>query len=146
MKLEVGMYVRTKYGIIEKIEDVLEFDGTDYYLNSFHTAVKLDKETNVAGSKGKVIKASYNIIDLIEKGDLLEIEFFSPRYQERVIRLFEADYVENKTIRLTNSKCVLNIFNGEWSNEDSGLEPIIKLIVTKEQFNQIAYVVDKEGK
>lgn len=89
MNLEVGMYVRTKYGIIEKIEDVLEFDGTDYYLNSFHTAIKVDRETNVAGSKGKIIKASFNILDLIEGADLVVIEYYVSKYRERISRIFE---------------------------------------------------------
>lgn len=126
MKLEVGMYVRTKYGIIEKIEDVLEFDGTDYYLNSFHTAVKLDKETNVAGSKGKVIKASYNIIDLIEVGDYVN--------DYKILDMVDVKDSNEKAFTIFQHKGTDTIYF--YSNED------IKSIVTKEQFESMKYEVE----
>lgn len=130
MKLEIGMYVRTNYGIIEKIEDVLEFDGTDYYLNSFHTAVKLDKETNAAGSKGKVIKASYNIIDLIEEGDYVN--------DYKILDMVDVKDSNEKAFTIFQHKGTDTIYF--YSNED------IKSIVTKEQFESIQYVIKKERK
>ena len=125
MKLEVGMYVRTKYGIIEKIEDVLEFDGTDYYLNSFHTAVKVDKENDVAGSKGQITRASFNIRDLIEVGDYVNGHLVTKISKDGFIWLEGYDiygtwnYVD---------------FINEWGDN-------IKSIVTKEQFESMKYEV-----
>lgn len=51
MKLEVGMYARTKKGKIFKINEI-NVVGKYYYLDI--------KETH------EIIKASYNIVDLIE--------------------------------------------------------------------------------
>lgn len=55
MKLEVGMYVRTKDGRIDKIEDIrndfIYIENSDY------------------GYRKDYFKASHNIIDLIEEGD-----------------------------------------------------------------------------
>lgn len=53
MKLEVGMYVRTKNGVIAKIKDIGNFIFTD------------KREFG----KHYITKASYNLIDLIEVGD-----------------------------------------------------------------------------
>lgn len=135
------MYVRTKYGIIEKIEDVLEFDGTDYYLNSFHTAVKVDRETNVAGNKGRITKASYNITDLIEENDLVVIEYYVSRYRKRISRIFEVTKDGNK-LYFDNRHCC-------WSYDllkhkflqAKGYNPKIKSVLTKEQFESMKYEV-----
>lgn len=133
MKLEAGMYVRTSYGIIEKIEDVLEFDGIDYYLNSFHTAVKVDKETDVAGSKGKITKASHNIIDLIEIGD-----YVNGQKVNKII--VDKDISNNDKLKFGDDDLVLTFK----SNHDTYYLYVeyIESILTKEQFNQIAYVVE----
>lgn len=126
MKLEVGMYVRTKYGIIEKIEDVLEFDGTDYYLNSFHTAVKVDKENDVAGSKGQITRASFNIIDLIEVGDYVN--------DYKILDMVDVKDSNEKAFTIFQHKGTDTIYF--YSNED------IKSIVTKEQFESVKYEVE----
>ena len=89
--------------------------------------------------KGKETKASFNIIDLIEENDLLEIEYYSPRYKERVTRLFEVDYKYNEYISLKNSYCTFQLKNGEYSESDKKLNPIIKSVVTKEKFDSIKY-------
>jgi hypothetical protein len=70
MKLEVGMFIRTNLGI-EKI-------------------ISLESEYNVliAGvgtkqgfiQKKRVLKSSFNLIDLIEVGDLLRIHLYSEIY------------------------------------------------------------------
>ena len=126
MKLEVGMYVRTKYGIIEKIEDVLEFDGTDYYLNSFHTAVKVDKENDVAGSKEQITRASFNIIDLIEVGDYVN--------DYKILDMVDVKDSNEKAFTIFQHKGTDTIYF--YSNED------IKSIVTKEQFESVKYEVE----
>ena len=66
MKLELGMHVRTKDGIIAKIEQIIDdeihfnikpifSDGEELGYNWFYIK--------------DVVQASYNIIDLIEVGD-----------------------------------------------------------------------------
>lgn len=57
MKLEVGMYIRTKDGIISKIISIKNLDERAYLLNGFYF------------NKDVIKKASYNIIDILEVGD-----------------------------------------------------------------------------
>lgn len=57
MKLEVGLYVRTKDGIISKIISIKNLDERAYLLNGFYL------------NKDVIKKASYNIIDILEVGD-----------------------------------------------------------------------------
>ena len=68
MKLEVGLYFRTKGGTIGKIDSMTE-DGSEIYFDT--KPIFSDEEE--FGSKWcyatDIIKASHNIIDLIEVGD-----------------------------------------------------------------------------
>lgn len=124
MKLEVGMYARTIRGKIFKVNEI-NVVGKYYYLD-------VRKER-------KIVKADYDIIDLIEQDDLIEIEFYSPRYKKRVTRLFAVELKNNNDIIFANTHCQLIILNGSWNNEDKLLKPVFKSIVTKEQFESIKY-------
>lgn len=119
--MKVGDYVRTK-------------KGTIYQFNS--TSSKA-----LSGAKKYMVKSSPNIIDLIEEHDLLKIEYYSLRYNERVIRLFEVTFKDNEYINLSNAKCEFMLVNGDFNKGDKELEPIIKSIVTKEQFESMEYKV-----
>ena len=144
MKLELreNMYVRNWYGRIAKIEYIE--DNTAYCDNWLYqsyedhiTFINLDDEEDI----DEILKASYNIIDLIEEKDLLEIEYFSLRYEKRVTRLFEVTYKEGRFINLDNAKCQFMLIDNDWTDNDKELEPIIKSIVTHEQMEQMAYRV-----
>lgn len=132
MDLKTNMYVRTKDGKIAKFIKYDEEDKeelvTDYY--EYSTIWIKD-----------VTKASHNIIEILEEKDLVEIEYYSPRYKERITRLFEVDFKHKDNITFGNTHCQLNIFDGEWGNHDQLLEPVIKSIVTREQFEQMQYKV-----
>ena len=137
-KLEPNMYVRTKDGKIAKFikydEEDKEELATDYY--EYSTIWIKD-----------VIKASHNIIDLIEEKDFCEIEFYSERYKERVKRIFEVGYVARgklSHINFENAHCQLDIINGEWSNHGKCLNPNIKSIVTKEMFSSMEYKLEDD--
>ena len=95
MELEVGMYVRTKHHGILKYGDRFLFDDD-------------------------ILKASHNIIDLIEAGDYVN--------GERVCAVEK--YEEGKFT-------VLALF------EDYCTQQNIKSIVTKEQFESMRYEVSK---
>ncbi len=128
MESKEGMYVRTPLGIAKYLG---KYDN----IGSLHEFDKLDEELwsgDIYGvvfdcdMKEIVLKASYNIIDLIEVGDYVngfkvtsvqEVE--EPYYPKRL--LFVEEPQDN----------VLKVFN----NED------IKSIVTKEQFENMAYKV-----
>lgn len=113
MKLEVGMYVRTLNGIVKiyKIQDNV-MEDTKGHLHY-----------------GDFVKASYNIIDLIEVGDYVN--------GSKVVNInydlnYDADIVESITIFDYSIEG-----NGILHNEE------IKSIVTKEQMEQIAYKVEE---
>ena len=113
MKLEVVMYVRTltlsgfsRIGKLEKIDDICITD-------------------NGAVDKTQIIKASNNIIDLLEVGDYVN--------GSKVMNIVEEDGTKYLVLDRDGVYC------------DSCLEPSsdkdIKSIVTKEQFESISYKV-----
>ena len=133
MKLEVGMYVRTKDGIskcikvtpIRENSFMYQFDREVYEDVYFLTYSELEK-----------YKSSSNIIDLIEVGDYLN--GFKVSKIER--------YDTNTIIKIGNS--TFNVLEGEKIytpsyDNNNGYEKIEKLksIVTKEQMEQMAYKV-----
>ena len=101
MKLEVGMYVRTKDKIvkIEKISDGVMWDTQGHV------------------HFGDFIKASHNIIDLIEEGDLMYIDISPDNYGGIVVpRVAET----------------LNELD-KWKERFASGECILKKVLTKEQ-------------
>lgn len=138
MKLEVGMYVR----LVNDVEDIVVINKI---ANVFETTILTENDGSIYQgeyTKENVIKASYNIIDLIEEKDLLEIEYFSLRYEKRVTRLFEVTYKEGRFINLNNAKCQFMLIDNDWTDNDKELEPIIKSVVTKEQFESMKYSLE----
>lgn len=113
MKLELkeNMYVRTKDGIIAKvdyIDDNTIFFDKDLY-RTYSDGINFLEKDNLE----RIVKASHNIIDLIEVGDY--------------VNGFPVIHKENDIL-----KCGLLVQFKE--NE-------IKSIVTKEQMEQMAYKV-----
>ena len=120
MELEVGMYVRTKNGMIAKIiGKVLEPDN--YYFQCWVTDRYLcicDDTEYLCDSD--VIKANYNIIDLIEVGD----------------------YVNGyKTFEKDDYLWIERLDNHETPHFTRIDYLDIKSIVTKEQFESMQYRV-----
>lgn len=138
-ELKVGNYIRTKdKNGVQYIRKIMVLpDDTRY------GSIVVDKDIhNVKWvSKKNVLKVSENIMDLIEENDLLNIEYYSPRYEERVTRLFEVNYRYGEYLSLKNAYCGFTLVNNEFRETDRRLEPIIKSIVTKEQFNSLKYEV-----
>ena len=112
MKLEVGMYVRTKYGI-SKIDENRRIE-----YGFMHPVVDILK-------KEVIIKASHNIIDLVEKNDFVNGH-----------RVIEVDR-ESLELYIENSMygCGCETINGDRD---------IKSIVTKEQMEAMQYKVVEE--
>lgn len=134
-KLEPNMYVR----LVNDVEDIVVINKI---ANVFETTILTENDGSIYQgeyTKENVVKASYNIIDLIEEKDLLEIEYFSLRYEKRVIRLFEVTYKEGRFINLDNAKCQFMLIDNDWTDNDKELEPIIKSIVTKEMYSSVKY-------
>ena len=135
MKLELrkNMYVRTKDGIIDKV--IIDYNG--------HCASPNCECKHISCAKNyydedKIVKASYNIIDILEVGDYLN--GFKVSKIER--------YDTNTIIKIGNS--TFNVLEGEKIytpsyDNNNGYKKIEKLksIVTKEQIEQIAYKVEE---
>ena len=122
-KLEVGMYVRT-IGGIERLKK--ENDNGWFFEKSM-----IIKPDNI---EKYIIKASFNITDLIQEGDYLN--GFKVSKIER--------YDTNTIIKIGNS--TFNVLEGEKIytpsyDNNNGYEKIEKLksIVTKEQFSSMEY-------
>lgn len=137
MKLEVGQFARLKSGYICKIININDFREPNM---KYGVEANYLKDVMFIGDDD-IVKASYKIMDLIEEKDLLEIEYFSLRYEKRVTRLFEVTYKEGRFINLDNAKCQFMLIDNDWTDNDNELEPIIKSILTKEQMEQMAYKV-----
>ena len=116
MKLEVGQFVRfkDKRGI-EYIRKIVEIPEDNRYASLY-----LDKEANYSHglSPKNVIKASFNIIDLIKAEDYVN--------GKKV-------YSIGLTIGILNT---INFIDGTFIIVDD-----IKSIVTKEQFEQMSYKI-----
>ena len=141
--MKVGDYVRTKRGQIYKITDLKGYYENDKLIED-RQYVYIDNHFSgwdLGQFKELIIKSNPNIIVLFEEHDLVVIEYYSLRYDERVTRLFEVTYKDNKNIILDNAKCSFMLINNDFNDEDKKLEPIIKSIVTKEQFSQMEYKV-----
>lgn len=119
MKLEEGMYVRTKKGMMAKIISKEDVSGS---LHKEEIVFILDNGNRLALNSRKVIKASHNIIDLIEVGD-----YVNGLVVTRIC--FDEETGER----------YLNMYGSisDWNNED------IKSIVTKEQFESMKYKVEQ---
>ena len=120
-ELRENMYIRTKDGIIAKvdyIDDNTIFFDKDLY-RTYGDSINFLEKDNLE----KIVKASYNIIDILEKGDYVngdKIEYIDDC--KGAMREFYYDY-ENP-----------NDDVGHWQEE-------IKTIITHEQMEQMAYKV-----
>lgn len=140
--MKVGDYVRTNYGTIFKIENMVEIDvdGTWFKSKVKENSIIKDLPRFMYDEEDEIInKSSPNILELLEEHDFITIEYYSLRYDERVERIFEVDYKDNEFTTLKNAYCDFMLKNNEFNDNDKALEPIIKSIVTKEQFSQMEY-------
>ena len=120
MKLEVGQFARLKSGYICKIININDFREPNM---KYGVEANYLKDIMFIGDDD-VVKASYNIIDILERGDYVS----AITGECAVIAGVYNDINSKKYLRLCN--CI-----GEYYEDD------IKSIVTHEQMEQIAYKV-----
>ncbi len=140
MKLEKGMYVRTNRGIIDKIL-LVEYaeEKRQEYPNHpsksyWRDKIFLSKEGYWRTSQN-IIKASYNIIDLIEVGDVITIKDDDDVYKILQIPSKEWDFEDFYLVKN---------YDGETEDifvEYEEMKEYINSIVTKEQFKSVEYKV-----
>ena len=114
MKLEVGMYIRTTDIIIDKV--IIDYNGHCANPNCECKHISCAKNYY---DEDKIVKASYDIIDILEVGD-----YVNGYYVEDVLKTFVnvavgSNYFQSPTI----------------------YEKDIKSIVTKQQFENMEYKV-----
>ena len=132
MKLKKGMYVRYTRGAINgyvppRIAKIVDCSDNDL--------VSISNKKVILQSD--VIKASNNLIDLIEENDLFEIRYLikSNEYQKELLQVIKND----------DGKLYVNSFPRKVFIEDFdryGVE--ILSILTKEQFESQKYIVESE--
>lgn len=135
MKLEVGMYCYNKTNRKLGIGKIINFQRN----NNVNIRYKNDIELVSIGN----VKASYNIIDLIEDDDIAIIEYYVSKYRQRINRRFECSLFKSKEddfVIFENKHCDwwYDKNKKEWVMA-KGYNPKIKSIVTKEQFSQMEY-------
>lgn len=123
MKLEVGMYVRTKWGDIRKIERI--WNDTDFNVDKTYYNYNIEEDTLGCVLNEDIIKEpSFNIIDLIKAKDII-LGTDGKLYQcWKIYKDYLFTYSKNKqgqTITLVDYQ--------------------IDKVLTKEQFEQMAYKV-----
>lgn len=129
-KLEVGHFIRTIKGI-GRIEEITE-DRTEIYFNcDTGLTISFIKKDFTQEEMAQYYKHSNNIIDLIEVGDILEIN------NEKYEVIYDESY-EKLGILIPSKK--------ELSIRHSSLEYVFKKykvsIVTKEQFESMSYKLE----
>ena len=120
MKLEVGQFARLKSGYICKIININDFREPNM---KYGVEANYLKDVMFIGDDD-VVKASYNIIDILEVGDYVS----TITGECAVIAGVYNDINSKKYLRLCN--CI-----GEYYEDD------IKSIITHEQMEQIEYKV-----
>lgn len=125
MKLEVGMYVRTKDGKIGKY-----FGEKAYEPNKICIWTETTKEgikVTPVIDKNTIVKASYNIIDILEEGDII-------RYRIDKVSLETKGYLTG-VIDITDEEMIESI------KEDKNYH--VLQILTKEQFEEMSYKIEE---
>ena len=84
-------------------------------------------------------KVSNNIIDLLEEGDLVIMEYTPVTPEVSITRLFEVENIiqNGSIISFSNSHINFMIKDGKFIDKESN--PIIKSIFTKEKLNSIEF-------
>ena len=118
MELKKGMYIRSKdKNGVQYIRKIVELPEDVRY-----GSIKVDKNiyNSCAVSKKNVLKVSFNLIDLIEVGD----------------------YVNGVEVEEINDKEIMLVDTHLWIDKEVA-NRLIESIVTKEQFESMKYIVER---
>lgn len=125
LDLKVGQYIRLNYGTIDKILKITE---------SYVQGVS-QKETPIAYNRDNIIKASDELIDLIEKDDIVKVRIDNMFINYFIVDTFEDDE-ENEILGIA-------CYEDGMLNTISEYRPLNTLeileVLTHEQFEQMSY-------
>ena len=120
MKLEVEQFARLKSGYICKIININDFREPNM---KYGVEANYLKDVMFIGDDD-VVKASYNIIDILEKGDYVNGN--------------KVDFTNNNNKLSYEDKCI-GFYDGD--GDITLFENGIKSVITHEQMTQMAYKV-----
>ena len=136
MKLEVGMYVRTKNGYIRKIDRI--WNDTDFNVDKIYYNDNIDEDTLGCVLDEDISKASHNIMDLIGERDFVKV-----RIDGIFINWFMVDLFEDEN---ENQELGIGCYEDGLLNTISEYRPLDTLeileVLTKEQFESMSYKVN----
>ena len=144
MELKEGMYVRTHQGIAKIVEKpnisvVVWNDRKVIYVDE--NGHPVPTSFNFFVFEDEITAFSFNIIDLIEYMDLLEIENPIKLYGEnKTVALFNPVRCDGFTEFEDGTHCI--ILNLDYLVDVKDLK--IKSVLTKEQFDACKYVVERK--
>ena len=130
MKLEVGQFARLKGGYICKIINVNDFREPNM---KYGVEANYLKDVMFIGDDD-VVKASYNIIDILECGDIIKL-FMEDDIDEEDTNIFEL-------IAINYNDNEIGVFNSDFQIEFFPIENL-RGILTHEQMEQMAYKVEE---
>ena len=128
MKLEVGQFARLKSGYICKIININDFREPNM---KYGVEANYLKDIMFIGDDD-IVKASYNIIDILECGDIIKL-FMEDDIDEEDTNIFEL-------IAINYNDNEIGVFNSDFQIEFFPIENL-RGILTHEQMEQMAYKV-----
>lgn len=137
MKIEIGMFVRTKDGIVAKCDEIIKefdisFDRDVFKAFDNHNPDCMEIPWKYINEYIK--KYSFNIIDVIEIGDYVN--------GHKVIDIIEADVYGDE--ELTDRQIITEYTSYSAQNKTILNNADINQVVTKEQFESMKYVVERD--
>ena len=137
-KIEVGEYIRTKDGRIDKV-DRYSIGCCVYHCKN---GMCIDECETVGIPISDIKKHSSNIKELVEEGDIVKLEYYVRKYGKRITRRFEIKNISDEVLYFDNRYCSFcyDLKQHLW-RDGKGYNPKIKSIVTKEQFRNVEYEV-----
>ena len=144
MQLKEGMYVRTRQGIAKivkkpNISVIVWNDRKVIYVDK--NGYPVSTSFNFFVFEDEITAFSFNLIDLIEYMDLLEIEGSIKIYGEnKTVALFNPVRCDGFTEFEDGTHCI--ILNLDYLVDVKDLK--IKSVLTKEQFDACKYVVERD--
>ena len=102
----------------------------------------MEEKRYVRNDDGDIVEnneSGSQIINILMKGDLVRIEYYSLAHQRRISRLFEVDDViaDGEYIQLSNAHCNFTIANGDFLPQYLELKPVIKSVITIEKLESV---------
>lgn len=141
-EIKVGDYVRTQDGMLGTFVRYSSRPYYSRYKSPCDCFIQLQgRKTTLQCYRDYILKHKPNIIDLVEAGDFIKIEYYVGKYRKRITRIFEVNKIDNTLyFENTHMDFYYDLKKQEWMRA-KGYNPKIITIVTNEQFKTMEYEV-----